>query len=115
MKCPACQEGPFFTGSIYSFKHLGEPKDKCDKCGTNFSPETGFYYGAMYVSYGLGVALFVSIWVFFSLFIPDYNPITLVLTICIAFLLLFPYLYALSKIIWAHIFIHKKTNDRTAS
>ena len=40
--------------------------DQCPECGLSFMPEPGFYYGAMYVSYALTIALsvFNFIWIY---------------------------------------------------
>ena len=67
--------------------------------------EPGFYQGAMYVSYALGVALFVTLWVSFNLFFPSLSTGAQVGIVAVASLVLTPIMYALSKIIWANLFI----------
>ena len=112
-KCPRCRQGDFLTSHPYNLKKAGEIHEHCSSCGVKYSLEPGFYFGAMYVSYGLGVALFVTLWVSFNLFF-DNVPIGLQIFIIITLsVLLTPYLYALSKIIWANIFI-KYDRDGTA-
>lgn len=105
MKCPRCQEGDFFVSNPYDLKHAGDIHAHCPKCGLKYSKEPGFYYGAMYVSYALGVALFVTLWVSMSLFFHIESAGVQISVIVAATLLLTPYLYALSKIIWANFFI----------
>jgi len=51
-RCPKCQTGSVFQSSVLSSK-FQKVNDKCPHCGTNFSPEPGFFWGAMYFSYGL--------------------------------------------------------------
>jgi hypothetical protein len=66
----------------------------------------------MYVSYALGVALFVTIWTSCNLFFDNvgvWTQIGLVVFFSIAFS---PYLFALSKIIWANFFIHYKPDAK---
>lgn len=105
MKCPQCQEGEFFISRPYDLKHAGEIHEHCSHCGLKYSKEPGFYYGAMYVSYALGVALFVTLWVSMNLFFNiESTSVQLGVIITIS-LLATPYLYALSKIIWANFFI----------
>lgn len=105
MKCPQCQEGEFFVSQPYDLKHAGEIHEHCSHCGLKYSKEPGFYYGAMYVSYALGVALFVTLWVSMNLFFNvESTSVQLGVIITIS-LLATPYLYALSKIIWANFFI----------
>lgn len=105
MKCPRCHEGEFFVSHPYDLKHAGEIHEHCSNCGLKYSKEPGFYYGAMYVSYALGVALFVTLWVSMNLFF-NVESTAVQLTVIISIsLLATPYLYALSKIIWANFFI----------
>ncbi len=104
MKCPRCQEGDFFLSHPYSMKNIGKTYKYCPSCGLKYEKEIGFYYGAMYVSYGLGVALFVTCWVSFNLFMPQANIWLQIGIISGLSIFLSPYLYALSKIIWANLF-----------
>ena len=71
--------------------------------------EPGFYYGAMYVSYALGVAHIVTFLVaryVLGIEAEFWNFTTLV---AITLLLMTPLYYALSKIIWANLFMNFKT------
>jgi hypothetical protein len=106
MKYPTCQEVEFFKAHAYNLKRTGEIHTHCPTCGVKYSKETGFYYGAMYISYGLGVAIFVALWVIFNLFFEDLAVEWQLGIISTLFVLLGPYLYALSKIIWANLFIN---------
>jgi uncharacterized protein (DUF983 family) len=53
--CPRCRSATIFRSSIY----WGFPKmhDRCPACGLHFNREPGYFLGAMYVSYGLGLAV----------------------------------------------------------
>ena len=104
-KCPRCLKGSFFTHHPYNLKHVGEIYEKCSCCDLKYEREPGFYYGGMYVSYALGVALFVTFWVSFSFFIPNVDAGWQIGIISITVLFLSPLMYALSKIIWANFFI----------
>jgi uncharacterized protein (DUF983 family) len=109
-KCPRCHEGKFLISHPYDLKRVGDVRDKCDDCDLNYAPEPGFYYGAMYVSYALGVALFVAIWASCNWFF-DYVSVWTQIGLVIFFsIILGPYLFALSKIIWANFFIHFDKN-----
>lgn len=111
MKCPRCHEGEFFVSHPYDLKHAGDTHEHCPNCNLKYSREPGFYYGAMYVAYALGVALFVTLWVSFNLFFVDVATWVQITVITLASIFLAPYNYALSKIIWANLFIkfEKKT------
>ncbi len=50
--CPRCRQGHIFQPGI---KGLLFMHDECSVCGLHFLREAGYYLGAMYVSYALGV------------------------------------------------------------
>ena len=78
-KCPRCHEGKFFdSANPYNLAKMTSMPDKCPECGQPYEPEPGFYFGAMYVSYALGVALFVTIWVATSVLVPDISALGLI-------------------------------------
>tara|TARA_B110000305_G_scaffold233196_1_gene289271 strand:- start:8063 stop:8434 length:372 start_codon:yes stop_codon:yes gene_type:complete len=109
-KCPACHEGDFFVSHPYDLTKAGDIYKSCSVCQTKFSKEPGFYYGAMYVSYAIAVGLSVSIYLLFNVFNYDISVELFLLVYSVFILLSSPLIYALSKIIWANIFIkfHKK-------
>lgn len=117
MRCPRCQEGEFFTSSPYDLKNAGNTHEHCPKCNLKYSREPGFYYGAMYVAYALGVALFVTFWASFNLFFPQLGVGWQVGIISFVSIVAAPYNYALSKIIWANFFIRfeKKEEEKVTS
>ena len=104
-KCPYCQEGDFFVAHPYNLRRAGDLYERCPKCGGRYTIEPGFYYGAMYVSYGLGIAVAVAIWVAFMVLAPNASPHWIVGTVGAVLLLSSPHLYALSRIIWANMFL----------
>jgi uncharacterized protein (DUF983 family) len=104
-KCPKCNEGKFFVSHPYDLSKVGDIHEHCDKCGLKYEKEPGFYYGAMYVAYALGVALFVTFWVSFNLFFENISLAWQIGSIIVGTIVLSPYIYALSKIIWANLFI----------
>ncbi len=106
MKCPRCQEGDFFVSGPYDFKHVGETHVHCSECNQKYAKEPGFYYGAMYVSYAFGVALFVAIIVLYWLFFRRFDVWTLLIIMGISSLITAPFFYHLSKVVWANFFIH---------
>lgn len=111
-KCPHCHEGEFYKSrNPYNFSSMAVNYDSCPKCHRKYSLEPGFYYGAMYVSYALGVAHIVSFvvarWVL-GFEMEFWNFIILVAGCLI---LATPLYYALSKIIWANLFMNYKTKN----
>lgn len=75
----------------------------CEKCGQLFNPEPGFYMGAMYVSYGLCVGLFMIC--FFGLYIPfGVDPILVLVIYALSLLVLFPFIFRYSRVVYLHLF-----------
>jgi uncharacterized protein (DUF983 family) len=100
LKCPKCRQGDlFYNKKIYQFKGFFDMPKKCPKCGQDFQIETGFYYGAMYVSYALTIALIVA--VFIALIVFNIFSIELFLLLdFIVLLIALPYLFKVSRSIW---------------
>lgn len=115
-KCPHCHEGEFFESrNPYDLNSLSKTYENCPNCGRRLSIEPGFYYGAMYVSYALGVAHIVTFWVaklILGFEMEFWNFIILVASIL---LLMSPLYYALSKIIWANLFLNYKGEENGKS
>jgi uncharacterized protein (DUF983 family) len=103
--CPKCQ-----NESMYSDKnplHLTKVlkmNQKCSHCGLKYQLEPSFFYGAMYVSYGLNVALgiaaFIVSFVFFGVSIEQSF-----LAIVITLIVLFPFVLRLSRNLYINMFI----------
>jgi hypothetical protein len=111
-KCPHCHEGEFMVSrNPYELGKAGDLLEGCSVCHRKFATEPGFYYGGMYVSYGLAVALCVSIWVAVTVLAPTSGDTTRLLLVLTGLLVATPVLYAWSKIFWANLFIHYKGVD----
>lgn len=77
---------------------------RCPKCGQDFQIETGFYYGAMYVSYAITIALIVA--VFTALIVFDLFSIDLFLLFdFIVLLVALPFVFKVSRSIWIALMI----------
>ena len=74
MKCPKCHETDLFINKN-PFKldgFFGMPK-QCSVCHQKFELEPGFYYGSMYVSYGVTIAYLVSVFVAMTVLYPTFS------------------------------------------
>jgi hypothetical protein len=77
--------------------------DRCPHCNASFEPEPGFYFGAMFVSYAINVALFVGTWlVAYLLFNPE--DWVYIIIIGVVGLVFTPFTYRYSRILWLHWF-----------
>lgn len=106
-KCPVCGESHVFTkkGNPFLFK-MPKMKKECDVCGHKFEKEPGFFYGAMYVSYGLTILEMAPVFLISRLFVESYNGTIAIVGLC-AFLLS-TFNFRLSRMIWMYMFDSKK-------
>lgn len=103
-KCPKCHEGDLFIDNkMYNLKKFDKMNQKCQRCDHKFEIESGYFYGAMYVSYGLTVAFSVAVFVLSYLLLPNINPMYYTINISIAILLLVPVTYRTSRSIWVNL------------
>ncbi len=102
MKCPRCRRGKLFSHSLFSVKKFQEMHKTCPVCGINFEPETGFYWGAMYVSYAITVAICVTVSVALSILFDDLNINVYIGVIVTLILLLVPLNFRLSRTLLLH-------------
>jgi hypothetical protein len=104
LKCPRCHKGNMFThANMYVWKTADVMPEKCSCCEQQFEPETGFYYGAMYLSYGLYVLLFVPMFmitVFCSL--PYFE---FFISFVVLIVVLSPYIFRLSRACYLYMFV----------
>ncbi len=77
---------------------------QCEYCRQSFEPETGFYYGAMYVSYGLSIiAMFIPAYSLYFLFDITFGTmLAVVIGIYVGF---FPVFFRISRNIWLSMFV----------
>lgn len=71
----------------------------CLKCGQDFEIETGFYYGAMYASYALTIAITVTVFVAITLLGLFSTTIFLILDV-LALVITMPYITRVSRSVW---------------
>ena len=102
--CPQCQkESMYIDPNLLHLKNLLKMNEHCSHCNLKFQIEPSFFYGAMYVSYGLNVA--IGILTFIIVFQFDRSMITSFFSILIVLLLAFPIVMRLSRNIYINIFV----------
>jgi len=107
--CPRCHTGRMFVkGKLTKPGSLFIMNKSCEHCNQSFEPEPGYYFGAMFISYAINTALFISIWVLLELIYPSYSLTLLLSLIIVSAILLFPYIFRVSRSMWIAIFIPYK-------
>ncbi|ANI89530.1 DUF983 domain-containing protein [Arachidicoccus ginsenosidimutans] len=118
-KCPRCRRGDLFVNkNPYNLgKKFMKMNEKCPVCGQPTEIEVGFYYGTSYVSYALGVAfsvaLFVAWKVLFGLSFLDNSIFWWLGTDIVLLILLQPIFMCLSRSLWISWYVKYNPNWRT--
>jgi len=103
--CPKCH-----SESMYQSKSLHNPSltlkmnETCSHCNTKYKIEPSFFYGAMYISYGVGIAFGVAAFVITYIFLKTSLKISF-LTIIGTLILFMPVIMRISRNIWINFFI----------
>ena len=109
-KCPKCHEGNFFKHTFtYMPGKVTELHENCPSCKLKYMIEPSFFYGAMYVGYGITVAMSVITFVLVNLLF----TITLLeafAAIFVVLLIMMPINLRLSRILWINMFISYEQN-----
>ncbi|MGY6648963.1 DUF983 domain-containing protein [Wenyingzhuangia sp. IMCC45574] len=111
-KCPQCHEGEFFKHK-FSFNILKttEAKEHCSSCNLKYMREPSFFYGAMYVGYGISVALAVAFYIISAVFF-GLNMKQSIVVIALGLFALAPWSLRLARVVWIHLFIKYQKDEK---
>jgi len=103
--CPKCHEESMYTNkNPYAIGELFSMHEQCSNCNTKYKIEPSFFYGSMYVSYGVGIA-FAVVAFLISFFIFKSSLMIAFISIVGALLIFYPIIIRISRNIWINIFI----------
>jgi len=103
--CPRCQnESMYLDENPLHFSKILKMNENCSHCGLKYQLEPSFFYGAMYVSYGLNVALSVAVFVISFLFL-SLSLKTTFISILVANIVLYPFVLRWSRNIYINFFV----------
>jgi len=107
-KCPSCHKGDFFKHSFtMNLFKVNKIKKTCSYCDLKYMIEPAFYFGALYVSYGITVALCIVTFVISKLIL-NLALLTSFVTIFVVLILFIPINLRLSRILWINMFVSYK-------
>ena len=110
--CPKCQnESMYLDKNPLHLKKILKMHDNCSYCGLKYQIEPSFFYGAMYVSYGLNVAVGIAAFII-SFIICGYSLKVAFITIIIILMLLFPLVLRWSRNIYINMFVSYDPNTK---
>lgn len=101
--CPRCRTGKLFVQPFSLSKAFDMP-ERCPVCNQNYFPEPGFFYGAMFIGYGITAWLFFAIGAFLIFFLDmEFNKAITIIVIFGA--LTFIYFFRLARSVWIHLYV----------
>jgi uncharacterized protein (DUF983 family) len=111
--CPRCQnESMYLDKNPLHFSKILKMNEKCSHCGLKYQIEPSFFYGAMYVSYGLNVALSIAAFIVSYVIFKSSIKVSFI-SIFISNVVLFPFVLRWSRNIYINLFVSfdKKYNN----
>lgn len=103
--CPKCQnENMYLDRNPYHLGNVLKMHENCSHCGLKYQIEPSFFYGAMYVSYAVNVALGIAVFIIAKLFC-HLSIKTSFIAIISALVVLYPLVLRVSRNIYINLFI----------
>ncbi|MEJ2113033.1 MAG: DUF983 domain-containing protein [Flavobacteriaceae bacterium] len=103
--CPKCHyESMYINKNPYVLRDTLKIHDHCSHCKTKYRLEPSFFYGSMYVSYGVGIAFAFAAFVISYLFL-ETSLKTSFISIIITLIVFGPIIMRLSRNIWINLFM----------
>ncbi|PHS53505.1 MAG: DUF983 domain-containing protein [Lutibacter sp.] len=104
-KCPKCHEGEFMIEkNLFKLQNAFKMHKNCPSCNFKYMMEPSFFYGAMYINYGLTVGVSLLTFVISTLLF-NLSLLESFIPIVAALILTAPISIRLSRIIWINLFV----------
>ena len=108
--CPKCHEESMYTiKNPYIISDTLKINDHCSNCKTKYRIEPSFFYGSMYVSYGVGIAFATAAFVM-SFLVFKSSLTTAFISIVVTLVVFMPIIMRLSRNIWINLFMSYDKN-----
>ena len=92
-RCPRCEQGQVF-------RTLWRIHERCPVCKLQYEREPGFFYGAMYFSYGLGLVFGAPTAI--ALFLYGVDEVVIFFVVVAELAALSPLIFRYSRIAWLY-------------
>ena len=103
--CPKCQnESMYFDENPLHINKVLKMNDNCSHCGLRYQIEPSFFYGAMYVSYGLNVAIGIAAFIISFVFFKTNLKVAFAVII-VSLIISFPFVLRWSRNIYINMFV----------
>jgi uncharacterized protein (DUF983 family) len=95
LRCPRCREGKLFRGWLTM-------NDPCPVCNLLLEREEGYFFGAMYFSYGLAAAFFAAGYYLGTWLLPSWNDKLVAACLVLLYVPLMPFAFRYSRALWIY-------------
>ena len=110
--CPKCQnESMYVDKNPYNLKNLYKMHDTCSHCNMRYMIEPAFFYGAMYVSYGVNVAIGIAAFIIAYVFLHLSLKVSFI-AIVTSLIVLYPLVLRISRNIYINMFVSYDPNSK---
>ncbi|WP_034058954.1 DUF983 domain-containing protein [Lacinutrix jangbogonensis] len=104
--CPVCHNESMYTvPNPYHVRSTLTMEERCSHCNTRYKIEPSFFFGAMYVSYPVGIAIGGTSF-FLTYFVFNLTLAVCYLLLVIVMLLALPVILRVSRNIWINLFMN---------
>jgi uncharacterized protein (DUF983 family) len=103
-RCPRCREGKIFKGVIAM-------NDPCPSCRLVFKREPGYFLGALYFSYALGVVIILPLFFLFQRLLPEWSDMGVAAAATIAYLPLTTIVFRYARVLWIYFDRHNAASE----
>jgi len=104
--CPKChEENMYINKNPYRLSKTLKMYDRCSNCNTKYKIEPSFFYGSMYISYGVGIAFALAAFVVSYVFVSA-SLLVAFIAIIVTMVGFLPIILRLSRNIWINLFLH---------
>ena len=108
--CPKChEESMYLDTNPFNIMKIYAMHETCSHCKQVYKIEPSFFFGAMFVSYGLGVLIGIITFLV-SHFVFQANLKTAFISIVVALIFSNTLIMRISRNIWINIFVHFDKN-----
>jgi uncharacterized protein (DUF983 family) len=114
-KCPRCHRGLLFRHSALHLTKFDAMYESCAVCGQHYEPEVGFYWGAMYISYGFSTLIVVLTGVLLYYLAHDPPVWVYVTAVAVVVVALTPLLFRYARVVMLYLFGGIEFNPQLAA
>ena len=103
-KCPRCHQGNLWTYPFLQVRKFNVMNKNCPHCDIHFEVEPGFFYGAMYISYGITALVALALGTLILHYLPNASDLMYAFAISVVLLVIFPFTFRAARTVYLYLF-----------